>query len=110
MSFEKYFEMEYLIGYGYFDLKNSKSTKVGVYEEDPEYASSTTIHKDIFNCNILHIKLPAVLKSIDYNYKKETEPIIFSVYKNDEERRIYKYPNMYSYICLVNHLVENRDK
>lgn len=106
MALQKYFTLEYLIRYGYFDFKKSKN-KTFIDNKELEYTSSSTIHKDIFNCNDLCNNLNNILDEFKFDTNKETEPIIFSTYKNDEERRIYKYPNMYSYISLCKHLNKN---
>lgn len=105
----KYLTLNYLIKYGYFDIKNNKTKKNLFYDDNKEYQSSSTIYKGIFNCDELYKNLPCILKKFDDSFYEETEPIQFSVYKNDEERRIYKYPNIYSYICLSKHLEENNN-
>ena len=109
MTQKKYFTLDYLIKYGYFDFKKSND-KMSIYDKELRYTSSNTIHKDIFNCNDLHSRLNKILDKVESNYKKETEPIVFSIYKNDEERRIFKYPNMYSYIDLCKHINMNQIK
>ena len=109
MTQKKYFTLDYLIKYGYFDFKKSNN-KMSIYDKELRYTSSNTIHKDIFNCNDLHSRLNKILDKVESNYKKETEPIVFSIYKNDEERRIFKYPNMYSYIDLCKHINMNQIK
>ena len=88
MTQKKYFTLDYLIKYGYFDFKKSNN-KMSIYDKELRYTSSNTIHKDIFNCNDLHSRLNKILDKVESNYKKETEPIVFSIYKNDEERRIF---------------------
>lgn len=109
MGGNKYLTLNYLIKYGYFDIKNTKSKSISFHDDNEKYQSSTTIYKGIFNCNELHKSLPSIMKEFNDNFYEETEPIQFSVYKNDEERRIYKYPNIYSYICLSKHLEENNN-
>lgn len=109
MGGNKYLTLNYLIKYGYFDIKNTKSKSILFHDDNEKYQSSTTIYKGIFNCNELHKSLPSIMKEFNDNFYEETEPIQFSVYKNDEERRIYKYPNIYSYICLSKHLEENNN-
>ena len=109
MTLEKYFTLDYLLKYGYFDFKKNNN-KTSIYTRELKYTSSSTIHKDIFNCNDLYNNLSKILDKVELNYKKETEPIIFSIYKNDEERRIYKYPNMYSYISLCKHININKTR
>lgn len=109
MEIKKYFTLDYLIKYGYFDFKKAKN-KTDICEMDLKY-TSTSIHKDIFNCNDLYNSISKIIDKVELkNNNKETEPIIFSVYKNDEERRIFKYPNIYSYICLCKHINEYQEK
>ncbi|MCC0680799.1 RNA-directed DNA polymerase [Clostridioides sp. ES-S-0005-03] len=107
MTLQKYFTLDYLLRYGYFDFKKNNN-KTSIYARELNYTSSSTIHKDIFNCNDLYKNLGKILDKFESGYKRETEPIIFSIYKNDEERRIYKYPNMYSYISLCKHININK--
>ncbi|MCC0762749.1 RNA-directed DNA polymerase [Clostridioides sp. ES-S-0006-03] len=107
MTLQKYFTLDYLLRYGYFDFKKNNN-KTSIYARELNYTSSSTIHKDIFNCNDLYKNLGKILYKFESGYKRETEPIIFSIYKNDEERRIYKYPNMYSYISLCKHININK--
>jgi hypothetical protein len=103
-KFGKYFSMSFLIRYGYFDFKyNSKQ-----YMED--YILSNMVFKKVFNTNALEDKYTEIAKDVNFNSKKETVPIELSIYKNEDERRIYKLPNIYSYICLCQHLYEYKNK
>ncbi|MBR8645143.1 RNA-directed DNA polymerase [[Brevibacterium] frigoritolerans] len=47
---------------------------------------------------------------VTFKSREDTIPIEFSIYKNDNERRNFKLPNLYSYICLCLHLLEYKDK
>ncbi|CAN7210286.1 RNA-directed DNA polymerase [Rossellomorea sp. LjRoot5] len=103
IKFGKYFSISYLIKYGYFDFKyNSKQ-----YKED--YILSNMLFKKVFNTNGLEGKYIEIEKKVNFSSKKETVPIELSIYKNEDERRIYKLPNIYSYICLCRHLSEYKD-
>ncbi|MFD2046454.1 RNA-directed DNA polymerase [Ornithinibacillus salinisoli] len=102
-KFGRYFSMSYLIKYGYFDFKyNSKQ-----HEED--YILSNIVFKKVFNTNELNDRYIEIEKLVNFKSKKETVPVELSIYKNEDERRIYKLPNIYSYICLCRHLSEYKD-
>ncbi len=104
IKFNKYFSMSYLIKYGYFDFKyNSKQHK-------EDYILSNIVFKKVFNTNELEEKYIEIKVDVKFDSKKETVPILLSTYKNEDERRIYKLPNIYSYICLCRHLYEHQNK
>ncbi|SDP77410.1 RNA-directed DNA polymerase [Clostridium gasigenes] len=110
MDENRYLKIDYLIKYGYFDFKNSNTQKSFMDENEDKYISSNTIYKGIFNCDELYNNLEIMLKLIDSSFYGETEAIQFSCYKNEEERRGYKYSNMYSYINLSQHIHNNMKK
>lgn len=105
IRYGKYFSMEYLLKYGYFDFKYSSS------KTNQEYLLSNLVYKEIFNTEeVSEIYLDLKLKyGVDFNSKKVTYPVELSIFKNDDERRIIKFPNMYSYICLCEHLNHEKD-
>lgn len=104
MNLERYFSLEYLVEFGYFDFKPPLKSFSG------EYILSQTFYKKIFNCNMLSKNLEKILKEVDFKFYEDTIPIEFTIYKNDDARRIYKMPNIYSYICLSKHLIKYKDK
>lgn len=106
MSIENYFSLGYLVKFGYFDFKpksRSLPDNVGI-----SYLTASTFHYKVFNCNDLFDNLESILK-LQFNIYEDTIPIEFTVYKTDESRRIYKMPNIYSYICLSLHLYKNKN-
>lgn len=103
MNIDRYFTKSYLIRFGYFDFKHPVKAVEG------EYLLYNTFYNKIFNCNCLSDNINKILSEIDLKYYNDTIPIEFSIYKNDESRRLYKMPNMYSYICLCDHLEKNKN-
>lgn len=108
-QYNKYFTLEHLIKYGYFEIK-SRSNNLN--QEDP-YSQSTVIFQEVFDMEILSECSREIISLLSLENGKlkncPTVPIEISIYKNDEERRIYKMPNIYSYIRLAAHLEENRN-
>ena len=102
MNIDRYFSMSYLIRFGYFDFKHP------VKKVEGEYLLYNTFYNKIFNCNCLGDNISKVLDEVDLKSYKDTIPIEFSIYKNDQSRRLYKMPNMYSYIRLCTHLEKNK--
>lgn len=102
MNIDRYFSISYLIRFGYFDFKHPLKVVEG------EYLLYNTFYNKIFNCNCLSDNITKVLGEVDLNFYKESIPIEFSIYKNDQSRRLYKMPNIYSYICLCSHLEKNK--
>ncbi|WP_414835025.1 RNA-directed DNA polymerase [Bacillus altitudinis] len=104
LNYGMYFSMEYLLKYGYFDFKYNPN----LYSED--YILSNMVFKKVFNTNDIEEKYVSLKEKVNFNSRKETVPVEISIYKNEYERRILKLPNIYSYICLCEHLNYNRDK
>ncbi|WP_215147700.1 RNA-directed DNA polymerase [Exiguobacterium sp. s91] len=103
--YQQYFSMDYLLKYGYFDFKYSSR------KSNEEYILSNLVYKEIFNTEDIS-KIYLDLKSlhnIKFNSTKVTYPIELSIFKNDDERRKIKFPNIYSYICLCEHLNQEQD-
>lgn len=100
MSLDRYFSLDYLVRMGYFDFKPSK----GSGNSKNNYFMSNTFYKKVFNCNSVSNKINDILYDVKFNAFIDTIPIEFTIYKSDESRRIYKMPNMYSYISLAKHL------
>ncbi|OXM82883.1 RNA-directed DNA polymerase [Paenibacillus rigui] len=101
-KYKTYFSLNYLLKYGYFDFKYSEQ-----YED--EYILSNYVYKEIFNTDQLALAYSEIEKTINFKSYSDTVPIELSIYKNEAERRIYKLPNIYSYICLCRHLNQYND-
>ncbi|UWD49689.1 RNA-directed DNA polymerase [Clostridioides difficile] len=111
MILENYFSINYLLRWGYFDFKTISKKMTGINEE---YSQSQIFHKKIFTCDHIHKKFSADLEKLDskpndIKFDIDTIPIEFTIYKNIDSRRIYKMPNMYSYIRLIKHISENKN-
>lgn len=95
--------MDYLLKYGYFDFKFVPQ------HVDENYLLSNIVYKMVFNTDMLARDFDEIKKVVKFNQNPDTEPIELSTYKNEDERRIYKLPNFYSYISLCMNLVKNKD-
>ncbi|PGB61580.1 RNA-directed DNA polymerase [Bacillus toyonensis] len=103
LMYEKYFTMSYLIKYGYFNFKYASKKR----EED--YILSNIVYKEILYTSMIEQYYDEIKQSIKFNSKQETTPVELSIYKNEGERRTYKLPNFYSYICLCEHLCSKKN-
>ncbi|MBC8622032.1 RNA-directed DNA polymerase [Bacillus paralicheniformis] len=102
--YTKYFSLHYLLKYGYFDFKySSKDIK-------EDYILSNIVYKKVFNMDDLVSVFKEVQKQVSFKSRVDTTPMEISIYKNENERRNFKLPNLYSYICLCIHLSDNQDK
>jgi hypothetical protein len=104
IKYGMYFSMDYLIRFGYFDFKYFSN------QVKEDYLLSNIVYKKIFNTNDLTENLGKIQKNISFSTNKETTSIEFSIHKNEDERRVFKLPNIYSYICLCIHLNHHKDK
>jgi hypothetical protein len=96
--------MDYLLKYGFFDFKyDSKHYSEG-------YILSNMVFKKVFNTNELEEKYLSFKEKVKFKSGKDTVPIELSIYKSENERRVLKLPNIYSYICLCQHLNEKQDE
>lgn len=107
--YDEMFTLDYLIRYGYYDIemKNTRNHK-------ENYGKSNSVLYDIFNMETFSdflqenedfVTTYTTLKSSEYVW---TEPVYFSVRKNNFARREYKMPNIYSYLQLANYIVLNK--
>lgn len=109
MSINRYFTLDYLVRFGYFDFKPSPTREEESYLIGNAYMLDNTFYSKIFNCDKLFDKLSCVMNKSNFNSHEETIPIEFTIYKTDETRRIYKMPNIYSYIRLAQHLEKYKE-
>ena len=114
------FELNYLIKYGYYDisLRNKNHIRENTYLYEVSEGASDAFFTRIFNMDFV----ANFIKNMDSNDKekffnidenklskyKATEPIYFSIPKNISNRRLYKLPNIYSYLLLA--FFVNRNK
>ncbi|MGD7667702.1 RNA-directed DNA polymerase [Brevibacillus laterosporus] len=101
-TYNSYFSMGYLIEYGYFDFKYAHR------QVNEDYLLSNLLYKNVFTTEQLVACYEDLKESYKFFSTVDTIPVELSVYKNEDERRKYKLPNMYSYICLCKHLSDNR--
>ncbi|ETC91991.1 RNA-directed DNA polymerase [Enterococcus faecalis PF3] len=110
------FEVPFLVRYGYYDI-TMKKVESEVIEDDnlEEYYGKP----DTFYSKFLNVKaFSDLLKNEDlrsyYNFNKiknnaDTEPINFNIPKNKHTRRLYKVPNLYSYLELCYFVSDNKE-
>lgn len=103
MSIKNYFTLDYLVRFGYFDFKPTH-TREDVFLVENTYFLDNTFYRKTFNCEKLFENLSFIISKSNFNVYEDTIPIEFTIYKTDETRRIYKMPNLYSYIRLAQHL------
>lgn len=107
--YDDLFSTNFLINYGYFDItpKNNQDLT-----ELNSYGKSDAFYLKIFNMSKLAEYItynPFYIKKFfnDRNIRS-TEPIIFTIPKNNTSRREYKIPNIYSYLNLMFFMQENK--
>lgn len=113
MSINDYFSIEYLVSYGYFDFKPTKvknNTEILENNKYIDYVTNTNFYRELFNCQGLYENLENIISNINFDSKRDTMPIEFTIYKSDDSRRLCKMPNMYSYLALCLHIDSNKDK
>lgn len=108
MSIKNYFTLDYLVRFGYFDFKPTH-TREDVFIIENTYFLDNTFYRKTFNCEKLFEKLSFIISKSNFNVYEDTIPIEFTIYKTDETRRIYKMPNLYSYVRLAQHLEEYKE-
>ncbi|BCE04704.1 hypothetical protein KY998_16560 [Bacillus paralicheniformis] len=87
--YTKYFSLHYLLKYGYFDFKySSKDIK-------EDYILSNIVYKKVFNMDDLVSVFKEVQKQVSFKSRVDTTPMEISIYKNENERRNFKLPNLY---------------
>ncbi|WP_273852327.1 RNA-directed DNA polymerase [Guptibacillus spartinae] len=100
----KYFLLDYFLKYGYFDFKYASK------DANENYMVSNLVYKKVMNTDGLAKEFREIKKKVSFKSREDTVPIEFSIYKNENERRNFKIPNLYSYICLCIHLSENKEE
>ncbi|MDF2558139.1 MAG: hypothetical protein K0R71_1967 [Bacillales bacterium] len=101
LFYSEYFSMAYHTKYGYFDFKPK-----GNYEYD--YVVSNLVYRGIFNTEGIMNNFEELKPYLIDKQNRDTSPMELSTFKNEDERRILKLPNMYSYLKLCMHLCENK--
>lgn len=117
--YDTVFSLDFLIRYGYYDIKMKKIDSKYVIDEDLEeyYGKIENFYFRIFNLidigKLVSIDADNFKQYFNFNKLKkncDTEPIYFSIPKDEYTRRQYKMPNIYSYIMLSIFLENNKKK
>lgn len=143
--YKNIFSSNFLIKYGYFDIKVNRIEKYNEYTQDSAFYSEIfsleKLSKEIKNQNdyiyLMSQSQPkdnerahVLFDDIDFTkFKlninngglfdisdkkiqgvKPTEPIEFTIPKTSTSRRLYKMPNLYSYLNLVYYMDKNQDE
>lgn len=92
-TYEKIFNLEYLVKFGYFDME-SNWKRMG-----REYGRADSVYYDVFNMDDLARAISnGKINGEDFESNCSSEPILFSIPKKEFARRVYKIPNIYHYI------------
>lgn len=125
--YEKIFTWNNLIKFGYFDFQPGKNAKYQKSNDtDVMYGKTDFVNSDWFNFDkiVSNKKLMKYIQNYEYfddnNFDKnnknsriffwETSPIIFSIPKDQETRRVLKFPNFYSYCMLASIIIAYKKK
>lgn len=118
--YENVFKLYNFINIGYFETpeKVNASGNSGLNLDTRSANDQTDYTIDHYDSNAVSEKIfdfseladfitrnPAMIESLEI---WDTEPIVFSIPKTDLTRRIYKYPNIYSYLILGNFIIKNK--
>ena len=84
MELQDYFSIKYLLRFGYFDFKPSKTNT-----KNDEYAIFQTFHNKIFTCDSMSLEFSEDLNKLDANFSDtsldiDTIPIEFTIDKNND--------------------------
>ncbi|WP_192979599.1 RNA-directed DNA polymerase [Staphylococcus succinus] len=107
--YDDLFSTNFLINYGYFDItpKNNQDLT-----DLNSYGKSDAFYLKIFNMSKLaeYISNDPFYNKKFFDNKKvySTEPITFTIPKNNISRREYKIPNIYSYLNLMFFIQKNK--
>jgi len=114
--YDMLFDPIFLARYGYYDMTIKKKAKPSdpINLED-NYGQSESFYFKIFNmeCFADYLKdnnLKSYFNLSDPKTIKSTEPIYFSIPKNQDSRRQYKMPNLYSYMALNYFICDNKQE
>ena len=121
--YNRIFQIDFLIKYGYYDVSIRKKNKIK--DEEYLYEVSEGISDAFFSRIFNMTSVANFIKNMDnsskeklfnmnddeqFNRYKATEPIYFSIPKNMSNRRLYKLPNLYSYLLLAFFINKNKDE
>lgn len=116
--YDTLFDSSFLSRYGYYDIaiKDKKVHSDSINLEN-NYAQSESIYFKIFNMECFakyqkenDLKRHFKLKDPYHKSVKSTEPIYFSIPKNQDSRRQYKMPNLYSFMALNYFICDSKEE
>ncbi|WP_367370426.1 RNA-directed DNA polymerase [Latilactobacillus curvatus] len=109
------FDVSFLIRYGYYDvsMKKTESTIIDNSELEQYYGNPDSFYLKFLNLQkfsklLENVNLREYFNFNKINKNKETEPILFNIPKNQNTRRLYKMPNLYSYLELCYYTSDNK--
>ena len=109
-EFDSFFNREYFIEYGYFAFKREKlSTVLDEDYKDFEEEYQTTV-SDMFSRKLWSMEsVNEYIKENNIMFNKDfvTIPIEMHCAKSEYTKRKYKFINLYNYIRISDHLIEN---
>lgn len=105
----KLFTLKSFIRDGYFDFQSKQENKN--LDVDIMYGKTDIIDIDTFNFDTLVNNDDLFSELTKEGYKTiSTSPIIFSIPKTKNTRRILKFPNLYNYMQLANYLDKKKEE
>ena len=109
-EFDSFFNREYFIEYGYFAFKREKlSTVLDEDYKEFEEEYQTTV-SDMFSRKLWSMEsVNEYIKENNIMFNKDfvTIPIEMYCAKSEYTKRKYKFINLYNYIRISDHLIEN---
>lgn len=104
--YSNFFNLNNLIKYGYYDAPIK--IKINHYDQSVNYGLPDSIYEGLFDLE----ELIDILNSSKISLPEErldTEPLVFSISKTEFTRRVYKFPNFYSYYIICKFLVDKKE-
>ena len=105
-----------LVERGYFNITKDKGAKNSISIFDNPYAKYDSLFAGYFNLKGLvqnksaYTEVKNSVNNLNVNKLHSTLPIIYTIPKDKNTRRPFKYPNFFSYCVLINELVSNETK
>ncbi|WP_237201292.1 RNA-directed DNA polymerase [Rothia nasimurium] len=101
-----FFNLNNLIKYGYYDAPIK--IKINHFNQSVSYGLPDSIYEGLLDLEELIEILDSSRISLP-GKRLDTEPLVFSIPKTEFTRRVYKFPNFYSYYIICKFLVDNKE-
>ena len=104
--YKNFFKVDNLVLYGYYDAPIKY--KYNNIKREIKYGSPDSIYEGLFSLEEF-VDLIPILEDKIIDRSIDTEPITFTIPKTDFARRVYKFPNLYSYLDVCKYIVQHKD-